>query len=394
MNLNRKSGTMNDIKRIAINTGGGDAPGLNAVIHAAVHAARNQGWEIFGIRDGFDGLLHPENYPDRGLIKLTRPLVRNIAHLGGTILGTSNYGNPFRLRVPQPDGSFKEIDRSDELVRSFREHRLDALISIGGDGSLTIARDLNEKGLRVIGVPKTIDNDLESTMTTFGFDSAVSFATECIDRLHFTAESHRRVMVVEVMGRYAGWIALHAGIAGRADAILIPEIPCDIAKVAAHIKHKTTSRDRQYSIVVVAEGAKPLGGGVKLKEAATAGHVERLGGVGEIVAGQLRELTGKETRAVVLGHLLRGGQPTSLDRSLGLVFGAAAVRALAEDHDGVMVAVNPPRIDYVPLKVATAKLKLVAADDYGVMTARTLDISFGDAPVSSISTDVRGRRET
>lgn len=370
--------TMNNIKRIAINTGGGDAPGLNAVIHAAVHAAHNHGWEVHGIRDGFDGLLHPENYPDGGLLKLTRPFVRNIAHLGGTILGTSNYGNPFKLRVPQPDGSFKEIDRSDELVRRFRERRLDALISVGGDGSLGIARDLHKKGLRVIGVPKTIDNDLESTMTTFGFDSAVSFATECIDRLHFTAESHRRVMVVEVMGRYAGWIALHAGIAGRADAILIPEIPYDIAKVAAHVKRKTAGRDRQYSIVVVAEGAKPSGGGVTLKEAANVGHVERLGGVGEMVAGQLGELTGKETRSVVLGHLVRGGQPTSLDRSLGLIFGAAAVRALAEAQDGVMVALNPPRIDYVPLKVATAKLKLVAVDGYGVMTARTLEISFGD----------------
>jgi 6-phosphofructokinase 1 len=369
---------MNHIKRIAINTGGGDAPGLNAVIHAAVYAARNHGWEVFGIRDGFDGLLHPETYPDGGLMKLTRTSVRNIAHLGGTILGTSNHGNPFKLRVSQPDGSFKEIDRSGDLVRLFREHRLDALISIGGDGSLSIARDLNERGLRVIGVPKTIDNDLESTMTTFGFDSAVSFATECIDRLHFTAESHRRVMVVEVMGRYAGWIALHSGIAGRADAILIPEIPYDIAKVAAHIKRKTAGRDRQYSIVVVAEGAKPAGGGVILKEAATAGHVERLGGVGELVAGRLGELTGKETRTVVLGHLLRGGQPTSLDRSLGLVFGAAAVRALVEGHDGVMVALNPPRIDYVPLKVATARLKLVSADGYGVVTARTLDISFGD----------------
>jgi ATP-dependent phosphofructokinase / diphosphate-dependent phosphofructokinase len=369
---------MNEIKRIAINTGGGDAPGLNAVIHAAVHAARNRGWEIHGILDGLDGLLYPENYPDGGVIRLTRPLVRNIAHLGGTILGTSNRGNPFKLRVPQPDGSFTEADHSDAVVRRFRERRLDALISVGGDGSLSIARDLHKKGLRVIGVPKTIDNDLEATMTTFGFDSAVSFATECIDRLHFTAESHRRVMVVEVMGRNAGWIALHAGIAGRADAILIPEIPYDIAKVAAHIKHKTAGRSRQYSLVVVAEGAKPLGGGVVLKEAATAGHVERLGGVGEIVAGQLRELTGKETRAVVLGHLLRGGQPTSLDRSLGLIFGAAAVRALVEGHDGVMVAVNPPRLEYVPLRVATAKLKLVAADDYGVMTARTLDVSFGD----------------
>ncbi len=370
--------TTNTFKRIAINTGGGDAPGLNAVIHAAVHAARNHGLEIFGIRDGFDGLLYPENYPDGGVINLTRMLVRNIAHLGGTILGTSNYGNPFKLRVPQPDGSFKEIDRSDDLVRGFREHRLDALISVGGDGSLTIARDLHKKGVRVIGVPKTIDNDLESTTTTFGFDSAVSFATECIDRLHFTAESHRRVMVVEVMGRNAGWIALHAGIAGRADAILIPEIPYDIAKVAAHVKRKTAGRGRQYSIVVAAEGAMPVGGGVILKEAASAGHVERLGGVGEIVAGQLRELTGKETRAVVLGHLLRGGQPTSLDRSLGLVFGSAAVRGLVEGRDGVMVAVNPPRIDYVLLEVATAKLKLVAADTYGVITARTLDISFGD----------------
>jgi 6-phosphofructokinase 1 len=369
---------MKDIKRIAINTGGGDAPGLNAVIHAAVYAARNLGWEIVGIHDGFDGLLDPQRYADGGLMKLTRPVVRNIAHLGGTILGTNNAGNPFRIREPQPDGSSREIDRSDEVIRAFHKHRLDALISVGGDGTLSIARDLNEKGLRVIGVPKTIDNDLGATMTTFGFDSAVSFATECIDRLHFTAESHRRIMVVEVMGRYAGWIALHAGIGGRADAILIPEIPYDIAAVAAHVKQKTARRSRPYSIVVVAEGAKPIGGEVALKEAANAGHVERLGGIGEIVAAQLGELTGKETRAVVLGHLVRGGQPTSLDRSLGLIFGAAAVRGLAKGHDGVMVAVNPPRVDYVPLKVATAKRKQVGADDYAVMTARTLDVSFGN----------------
>ena len=208
--------TMNTFKRIAINTGGGDAPGLNAVIHAVVHAAHIQGWEIHGIRDGFDGLLHPENYPDGGVIKLTRPLVRNIAHLGGTILGTSNHGNPFKTLVPQPDGSFTEIDRSDEVLRRFRERRLDALISVGGDGSLNIARDLSKKGLRVIGVPKTIDNDLECTMTTFGFDSAVSFATECIDRLHFTTESHRRVMVVEVLGRYGGGLrCMPASPAGR-----------------------------------------------------------------------------------------------------------------------------------------------------------------------------------
>jgi len=369
---------MKDIHRIAITTGGGDAPGLNAVIHAAVHAAHNHGVDIVGIRDGLDGLLEPQRYPEGGVIKLTRSVVHNIEHLGGTILGTNNRGNPFLARVAQPDGSVAEIDRSDELVRRVRERRIDALVSVGGDGTLSIARDLHKKGLRIIGVPKTIDNDLEATMTTFGFDSAVSFATECIDRLHFTAESHRRVMVVEVMGRYAGWLALHAGIGGRADAILIPEIPYDISKVAEHIKRRTASRNQHYAIVVVAEGAKPVGGSVTLKAAAGPGQVERLGGVGEIVAGLLSELTGNETRCVVLGHLLRGGQPTSLDRSLGLIFGAAAVRALAEGHEGVMIAVNPPRIDHVPLKVATAKLKLVTPDDYGLMAARTLGISFGD----------------
>lgn len=368
----------NGYKRIAIATGGGDAPGLNAVIHAAVCSAQHQGWEAFGILDGLDGLLYPENYPDGGVIKLTRAMVRDVAHLGGTILGTSNRGNPFRQMVPQPDGTTREVDRGDEVIRRFRERRLDALVSVGGDGSLTIARELHKKGLRVIGVPKTIDNDLEATMTTFGFDSAVSFATECIDRLHFTAESHHRIMVVEVMGRYAGWLALHAGIAGRADAILIPEIPYDIEKLAAHIQRKAVGRRRQYSIVVVAEGAMPVAGAPTLKEVGSPAHVERLGGVGEIVARQLQDRTGKEARAVVLGHVLRGGQPTALDRSLGLIFGAAAVRGLVEGHDGVMVALNPPRVDYVPLRVATAKLKLLTPDDYGVVTARTLDIAFGD----------------
>jgi 6-phosphofructokinase 1 len=353
---------MKHIRRIAINTGGGDAPGLNAVIHAAVYAARNLGWEIFGIRDSLEGLIEPDKYPDGGLVKLTRNVVRNIAHLGGTILGTSNCGRP----------------RLDDVGRRIAEHQIDALISVGGDGTLGIARELHERGVCVVGVPKTIDNDLESTAVTFGFDSAVSFATECLDRLHFTAESHRRVMVVEVMGRYAGWIALYAGIAGRADAILIPEIPYNIENVAAHIERKTTRSSRRYSIVVVAEGANPVGGNRTLMEAASPGHVERLGGVGGMVASQLEELTHQETRTVVLGHLLRGGQPTSIDRSLGLTFGAAAVSALAEGRDGVMIAVNPPRLDYVPLMQATAKLKLVPVDGYGVTTARTLDISFGD----------------
>ena len=365
-----------DIKRIAINTGGGDAPGLNAVIHAAVYAARAIGWEVFGIREGYDGLLDPQNYPDGGLVPLTRATVRHIAHLGGTILGTTNRGNPFKHVVTQPDGTMRELDRSTAVLEAFRKHRLDALIAVGGDGSLTIANQLFEQGLRVVGVPKTIDNDLESTLVTFGLDSAVSFATECIDRLHATAQAHRRLIVVEVMGRYAGWIALNCGIAGRADAILIPEIPYDIEKVAAHLKRKTEGR-RSYAIVVAAEGAKPIGGDVTVK-AREAGRTERLGGIGERVAEQLQQLTGMESRAVVLGHLLRGGSPTSMDRNLGLMFGAAAVRALAEGQSGVMVALNPPRIDYVPLKQAVAKMKTVPPNSNGIVTARALEISFGD----------------
>jgi 6-phosphofructokinase 1 len=365
-----------DIKRIAINTGGGDAPGLNAVINAVVYAASRLGWEVFGIRDGYDGLLFPNEYPDGGLILLRPRDVEHIAHTGGTILGTTNRGNPFHVRMPQPDGTVREVDRSVEIVEAFRAHGLDALVAVGGDGSLTIALQLRERGLRVIGVPKTIDNDLESTVMTFGYDSAVSFAAECIDRLHTTASAHGRVMVVEVMGRYAGWIALNAGIAGRADAILIPEIPYDIRKIADHVR-KRTAGSRGHSIVVVAEGAKPLGGDVSVKSR-EAGRAERLGGIGEIVAAQLQELAGKESRAVVLGHLVRGGSPTAIDRILGLTFGAAAVRGLAQGLDGVMVALAPPHIQYVPLQEAVVRQKLVPLDGNGVITARALDISFGD----------------
>jgi 6-phosphofructokinase 1 len=357
--------------RIAISTGGGDAPGLNAVIRAIVLSAHTRGWQTYGIRRGYGGLLGND-----GIQSLTPQSVRGITHLGGTILGTTNRGNPFKHVVTQPDGTTRELDRSTAVLEAFRGHRLDALIAVGGDGSLTIANQLFEQGLRVVGVPKTIDNDLESTLVTFGLDSAVSFATECIDRLHATAQAHRRVIVVEVMGRYAGWIALNCGIAGRSDAILIPEIPYDINKVATHLKRKTEGR-RSYAIVVAAEGAKPIGGDVTVK-AREAGRAERLGGIGERVAEQLQELTGMESRAVVLGHLLRGGSPTSMDRNLGLMFGAAAVRALAEGQSGVMVALNPPRIDYVPLKQAVAKMKTVPPNSNGIITARALEISFGD----------------
>jgi phosphofructokinase-like protein len=364
------------IKRIAINTGGGDAPGLNAVIQSAVLAARSRGWEILGLRDGYSGLMDPGSYPSGGVVPLDVGDVAQIAHLGGTILGTTNRGNPFRAVRKGADGKDVEVDRSGEVIDAFRKHEIDALIAVGGDGSLTIAQQLVEKGLRIIGVPKTIDNDLQSTILTFGFDSAVSFATECLDRLHSTAASHQRIMVVEVMGRYVGWIALHSGIAGRADAILIPEIPYDIEKVAEHLKRRC-NHEHPYAIVVVAEGAKPAGGDVTVKSREI-GRVERLGGIGERVAGQLGELTGKESRAVVLGHLLRGGSPSAIDRGLGLMFGAAAVRGLAEGRDGVMVAINPPRIDYVPLKQAVAQLKRVPADGNGVVTARELGICLGD----------------
>jgi len=364
------------IQRVAINTGGGDAPGLNAVIRAATLCAINRGWECWGIRDGYNGLFLPDEYPDGGLIRLTAERVRGITHLGGTMLGTTNKGNPFKYPTPGKDGKLVEVDRSDEIVKAFRKAKLDALIAIGGDGSLTMANDFAKKGVRVIGVPKTIDNDLDKTVITFGFDTAVSFATECIDRLHSTAQSHRRTMVVEVMGRYAGWIALNAGISGGAHAILMPEIPYDISKIADKVASRYKS-GRNFAIVVVAEGAQPKDGTRSVVEKQV-GRAERLGGVGERVAREIEALTMAETRVVVLGHLLRGGSPTSFDRLIGLRFGAAAVRGLAEGHDGVMVALDPPRVKYVPLGDAVSRMKAVPLDSDSVLTARELGIAFGD----------------
>jgi 6-phosphofructokinase 1 len=360
------------IKRIAINTGGGDAPGLNAVIRAATLAALNRGWECFGIRDAFNGLMMPEKYPDGWLLPLTRDSVRGITHLGGTIIGTTNKGNPLRYPLMDEDGTVIHVDRSDEIVEAFQALEVDALIAIGGDGSLAIANALHQKGLHVVGVPKTIDNDLDGTVITFGFDTAVHFATECLDRLHSTAQSHQRVMVVEVMGRYAGWIALNAGVSGTADVILIPEIPYDMGKVAEKIRARERN-GRHFSLVVVAEGARPVGGDFSWQEGS-----KRLGGVGDKVAADIEAMTGKEARVVRLGHLLRGGTPTSFDRLLSLRFGAAAVRALAEGHNGVMVALDPPTVRYVPLAEATHRMKTVPPDSDTMLTARDLGICFGD----------------
>jgi phosphofructokinase-like protein len=365
------------IRRIAISTGGGDAPGLNAVISAAVMAAANRGWESVGIRDGFNGILQPEHYPRGGVELLTRERVRGISHLGGTILGTTNKGNPFHFPTRMPDGTVVEIDRSGELLDYFRREGIDALVAVGGDGTLTIANELHARGLRVVGVPKTIDNDLDKTFTTFGFDTAVSFATECLDRLHSTAESHQRVMVVEMMGRYAGWIALHAGISGGAHAILIPEIAYDLDKVAAKIRERD-AQGRLYSLVVVAEGAKPQHGQRAVQAPAEAGHVERLGGVGDEVAKALAQRTGKDARVVVLGHLLRGGSPTSFDRLAAKRFGTAAVRALEDGLSGVMVSLAFPNVINVNLEEVAGRMKAVPPDSDTLQTGRDLGVCFGD----------------
>ncbi len=368
---------MSSIQRVAINTGGGDAPGLNAVIRAVAISAHNRGWECYGIRDGFNGIFFPERYSDGGLMRLTRERVSGIAHLGGTILGTTNKGNPLHFPLHMPDGTVKEVDRSDEILEYFAKRELDALITVGGDGSLTIAHALSQKGLRVVGVPKTIDNDLDKTVTTFGFDTAVAFATECIDRLHSTAQSHQRVMVIEVMGRYAGWIALNAGIAGGVHVILIPEIPYDLEKVAARIRARDKD-GRMDSLVVVAEGALPKHGHRAVAKAAATGLDERLGGIGGQLTVELQEITGKDCRLAVLGHLLRGGSPTAFDRLTALRFGAAAIRALDEGQSGIMVALAFPNVDYVPLEQVAGRMKGVPLNSDTLLTGRDLGICFGD----------------
>ncbi|HWC75758.1 MAG TPA: ATP-dependent 6-phosphofructokinase [Gemmatimonadales bacterium] len=354
--------------RLAISTGGGDAPGLNAVIRAAVLTGVHRGWECVGVRRGFGSLLGESE-----LMPLGPNEVRGITHLGGTILGTSSRGNPLKERTQRADGSWEERDRTPELIESFRAHRLDALIAIGGEGTLGLALELSKQGLPVVGVPKTIDNDVGGTVATFGFDTAVSTATDAIDKLHSTAESHERVMVVEVMGRNAGFIALNAGVAGSADVILIPEIPFDINKVCDKIRRRE-AEGRHFSIVVVAEGAVPKGGGVSLIDPA---H-ERLGGIADKVAHSIEQMTGKETRSLVLGHLQRGGSPTTFDRVLALRFGAAAVRLVAERKFGMMVALQPPRIVPVPISEAIATPRRVPLDSDTITTARDLGTSFGD----------------
>ncbi|MGH7445348.1 MAG: 6-phosphofructokinase [Longimicrobiales bacterium] len=360
------------IRRIALSTGGGDAPGLNAVIRSVVLSALRRGWEVYGIRRGYGALLGEDS-----MVRLDADSVRGITHLGGTILGTTNRGNPFEWPTQGPDGTIRTVDRSDELIEAFRAHGFDALISIGGDGSLSIANRLAAKGMPVVGVPKTIDNDLAVTQVAFGFHTAVETATDAIDKLHSTAESHERVMVVEVMGRHTGWIALHSGISGSADVILIPEIPYDLERVCDKIRQRY-QRGRRFAIVVAAEGAVPRDGSASFVEAAKPGAAARYGGVAERLAKEIAECTEFETRSLVLGHLQRGGNPTSYDRLIALRFGAAAVRLVAEERFGTMVALDPPDIRAVPIADAIEQLKRVPINSDIVQTARDLGISFGD----------------
>ena len=360
------------MKRIGILTGGGDAPGLNAVIRAAVKTAiLEYDCSVFGIEHGYEGLLSPG-----GVYPLTLESVRGILPKGGTILGAANRGNPFARRVLR-DGREIIEDTSDEVVARIRELELDALITIGGDGSLKIARELFDKGVPVIGVPKTIDNDVGGTDMTFGFDTALETATDAIDKLHTTAESHHRVMVLEVMGRDAGFIALHAGVAGGADVILIPEIPFSWETICNKVQSRVAS-GRKFSIIVISEGAHPAGEQQIFKRAGDEVFVARLGGIGQVVATFIEQSCGSEARVTVLGHLQRGGSPSAFDRWLATLYGSSAVRAAANQLYGHMVAMRGTRIITIPLAEALRVPKQVDVDGDGVATARSLGICLGD----------------
>ena len=359
------------MKRLGILTGGGDAPGLNAVIRAAVKTAIYEyGCEVIGIRDGYDGLID-----ENGLIPLGIEQVRGILPRGGTILGTANRGNPFGRNVIQ-NGKEVTIDVSDEIVEGIQRLELDALLVLGGDGTMRSAHALFLKGAPIIGVPKTIDNDIGGTEVTFGFDTAVTTATEAIDKLHTTAEAHHRVMVLEVMGRDAGFIALHSGVSGGADVILIPEIPFKYEAVVRKV-HWRVERGMLFSIIVVSEGAKPVKGEQVFSRAGDEIYTPRLGGIAHRV-GEYIEEQGFETRVTVLGHVQRGGTPSPFDRWLATRYGAAAVRLAAQERFDRMVSLQAGKITDVSIAQAIALPKRVDINDDAVLTARGMSISFGD----------------
>jgi 6-phosphofructokinase 1 len=364
--------------RVLVVTGGGDCPGLNAVIRAVVRRSiLHYDWEVLGSEDAFNGLLDTP----RRLVPLDIQSVKGILDRGGTILGTTNRGDPFCYPVPRSDGRLDLVDRSDELIAICKDEGIDAVISIGGDGTARITQRLFEKGLRVVCVPKTIDNDLGCTDYTFGYLSAVAVATDAVDRLQTTGESHDRIMVLEVMGRDAGWIALACAIAGGAHQCLIPEIPFDLGKVAAGIK-ATIKNERfknSYAVVVVAEGARPTGGDVvATRSDDPAYRMPKLGGIAIRVADELHRLTGIETRYTVLGHLQRGGTPSPFDRILASEYGVHAADMVAQGAFGFMAAYHEQRMTQVPIKQAIATYKCVDLESALLRTARGLGIGFGD----------------
>ena len=358
-------------RKIGVVTGGGDCPGLNTVIRAVAKAAANRGWETIGIIGGYQGLLPPGNFRVLDHSAIDGLLVR-----GGTILGTANRG-PYSAKVGHGVERRLPTELLDETKRGMEALGICALVSIGGDGSLSIAQQFHEHGIPIIGVPKTIDNDLAGTLMTFGFDSAVACATDALDRLHTTAESHNRVMVLEVMGRYAGWIALYAGLAGGADVILIPEIPFSYESVCKKIQERE-SIGKRFTIVVVAEGACPAGGSYVTAADQPENREARLGGVGAVVAAELESRTGKESRACVLGHLQRGGSPTNFDRALCSMLGAYAVELVANEEYGKMVGWHGTHMSGVSITDAVGRLKTVPTDGNLARTARALGICFGE----------------
>jgi 6-phosphofructokinase 1 len=358
-------------KKIGIVTGGGDCPGLNAVIRAVAKAAAKRGWETFGILGGYDGLLEPRRFIPLDYNALSGLLVR-----GGTILGTANRGR-FSAKVGHGESRRLPKELLDETKAGMDALGISALVSIGGDGSLSIAQQMHEHGIPIVGVPKTIDNDLDCTVMTFGFDSAVACATDALDRLHTTAESHNRVMVLEVMGRYAGWIALYAAVAGGGDVILIPEIPFTYESICAKIRERE-AQGKKFTLIVAAEGAREKGADFTTSAGQEANREARLGGIGAVVTAEIEKRTGKETRNCVLGHLQRGGSPTTFDRALCSMFGAQAVELIAAGELGTMVAYVGSHVGSVKISEAVGRLKTVSPDGSLARTARALGISFGD----------------
>jgi len=359
------------IRKVGILTGGGDCPGLNAVIRAVTKSAiSNYGWEVFGIEDGYAGLIEKRGH------ELTQAHVSGILTIGGTILGTSNRADPFRVPVVKGKKVFYE-DHSDRAIEHFRQWGLDVLVAVGGDGTLSIANKLCKKGIPVVGIPKTIDNDLMGTDYTFGFHTAVSICTEAIDRLHTTAAAHHRVMILEVMGRNAGWIALHSGSAGGADIILIPEFPYTMEAVCKTVK-KRAQHGKKFSLIVVAEGAKERGGKViEKKRDLKNPYPVKLGGVGKYLEEQIEKCTGLETRSASLGHIQRGGSPTPPDRNLGTLFGTYAVELIHHQKWGQMVCTQGSSVRSIPIERAVNKLKTVTPDDPLVRASEAVSISFG-----------------